>query len=138
MTNVSHLFDWSRNPQFFERWGKSFDVASMNGKNNFQLVFSSYCPSNIQDCINGNGALNSNVTTDQVSNCGLKWADNVISLDTDVTWNIGDVVVPLKAVFLRDKNSGFVLGYSINNTPFEITNQLKLTKGLLFWSITDG
>lgn len=138
MSTVSHLFDWSRTPKFLERWGKSFDVASMNGSTNFQLVFSSYCPSSIGDCLNSNGSLNSNVTITKVSDCGLKWQDDVIKLSADVTWSIGDDIVPLKAVFLRDKNSGFVLGYSINNTPFEITNQLKLNKDLIFWSIING
>ena len=138
MSTVSHLFDWSRTPKFLERWGKSFDVASMNGSNNFQLVFSSYCPSSIGDCLNSNGSLNSNVTLTKVSDCGLKWQDDVIKLSADVTWSIGDDIVPLKAVFLRDKNSGFVLGYSINNTPFEITNHLKLNKDLIFWSIING
>ena len=110
----------------------------MNGASNFQLVFSSYCPSSIGECVNGDGALNSSVTLTKVSDCGLKWQDEIIKLSADVTWSIGDDIVPLKAVFLRDKNSGFVLGYSINNTPFEITNQLKLNKDLIFWSITNG
>ena len=138
MVEVSHLFDWSRTPLFLTKWGKSFDVASMNGASNFQLVVASYSPSDIEDCLDANGTLNNDVTVAQAIDCGLKWQDDVIKLNADVTWSIGDSIVPLKALFLRDKNSGFVLGYSINNTSFEVTNQLKFNKDTIFWSIING
>lgn len=138
MAEVSHLFDWSRTPLFFRKMGKSFDVEAMNGNSNYQLVFSSYCPSNIEDCVNYNGVLNSDVTLTQVVNCSLMFQDDTIKLSADATWSIGDVIVPLKAVFLRDKNTKFVLGYSINNTAFEVTNQLKMSKDTIFWSFSNG
>ena len=50
----------------------------------------------------------------------------------------GDDIFSLKAVFIRNKNTGFVMGYSINNTAFEITNVVKLEKDTILWSITDG
>lgn len=134
MTEVSHLFDWSRTSLFLQRMGKSFDLEKMNGADNFQLVFSSYAPSSIDACLTANGTLNGDVTPTQVSDCSLKWNEETISLGADVTWSIGDAIVPLKSIFLRDKATGFVLGYSINNTAFEVTNQLKVSKDTIFWS----
>lgn len=137
MTEVSHLFDWSKTPQFVDKFNKGFDLVSMNGSsNNFQLVISSFCPSDIDDCLTSNGTLNNDVTQTQTLDCALKWQDNTIKLGNNVTWNIGTSIVPIKAIFLKDKNTGFVLGYSINTTAFDVTNQLKFNKDIVFWSIS--
>lgn len=139
MVEQSFLVDWSRVPDFFTYWNKQFDVDAMNGAvGNFEIIFSSYAPDNIQDCLSG-FSLNENVVITYDVDCGLVWdSDGVISIFSDVIWNIGDEIVPLKAIFLRNKANGFVLGYSINQTSFDVTNQVVLESGTVLWSIHTG
>lgn len=139
MAEQSFMVDWSRVPDFFTYWNKRFDVDAMNGTiGNFQIVFSSYAPDNIQDCLDGT-VLSENVEITYPVDCGLEWDyEGIISIANDIVWNVGDEIIPLKAIFLRNKANGYVLGYSINQTSFDVTNQVILEEGTVLWSIHTG
>lgn len=139
MVEQSFMVDWSRVPDFFTYWNKLYDVSAMNGTvGNFEIVFSSYAPDNIQDCLAGT-LLNEDVVITHREDCGLEWDTNgIVSIFTDVIWNVGDEIIPLKAIFLRNKANGVVMGYSINQTSFDITNQVILDGGTVLWSFHTG
>ena len=132
----SYLFDFYRVDTFFEQFNKKFDVSDMDGTNNFEIVVSSYSPNNINECLNNNGTLNTSVVTGTyVQNLPLLWANNTVKVAFDVTFNFGTSVVPLKSLFIRDKTTGYVMGYSIFMTTFNVTNQLVLDADTILWSI---
>lgn len=133
----SFLFDFQRSPTFLDNMNVKFHLLEMNSSNNFQVVFSTYAPTNIQDCLNSDGTLNSDVTIQESLDCSLKWENDIISIRNDVTWNIGDVYYPLKAVFIRNKSNGYVMGYSINITSFEVTNEVIFEEDTILWSFRD-
>lgn len=131
----SFTFDFKRSPSFFERWNLDFLISNMNGTTkNFKIVIAGDCHDNIEDNLTNNRTLNSSVTSKREVTCALKWEDEAISLGTDVEFTIGDSVIPLKGVFLTT-SSGYVMGYSINMSSFNITNKLKFDKGTIFYSI---
>ena len=141
MAEQSFLVDWSRVKNFWRAWNEEFTIQEMNGANNFQLVFSSYTPNNIDDCLTNSGTLTQDVlATSTVIDCGLSWDDNgIVSISNNVTWNIGhETIIPLKAIFLRKKENGFVLGYSINQTSFDVTNKVIVDKDTVIWSFHSG
>lgn len=132
------LFDFSRVTDFFDLWNNVFKTTEMTGANNFQLVFCTDSPTNIQDCLT-NGKLNNRVTVADggVIDCGLTWRNETITLSSDAVFNIGDAELTLKAVFLRHKASQTVIGYSININAFDVTNEVIYDEGTTFWSIFD-
>ena len=132
----SYLFDFYRVDTFFEQFNKKFDVSDMDGTNNFEIVVSSYSPNNINECLNNDGTLNTSVVTGTyVQNLPLLWANNTVKVAFDVTFNFGTSIVPLKSLFIRDKTTGYVMGYSIFMTTFNVTNQLVLDADTILWSI---
>lgn len=139
MTEVqSYLFDFERTPTFFERWNLDFKLLQMDGStSNYQIVFSSYAPSNIGECLNSNGSLSSDVTVIASIDFPLKYDNGVITVGDDVSWTINTNIYPLKAVFIRDKATGYVMGYSININTFEVTNEVVIEEGTILWSIQD-
>ena len=141
MTEVqSYIYDFQRVPRFFDDMNVNgkFKLLDMDGaSSNFQIVFCSYSPSNLDDCIGSDGKLTSDVTVQQAVDCKLKWENNAISVVGDTQWTIGDNVYPLKAVFIRDKVTQYVLGYCINIMSFEVTNKIIFDGGTILWSISD-
>ena len=123
----SYPIDFTRVPKFFDYWNNQFKVINMReSEENFEFVFSTYCGENID------------VTIDGVVDASLKWENEVISVNGDVVWNVGARHLPFKAVFLRDKSTKCVMGYSINQTPFNVTNRVIISDGTILWSISDG
>lgn len=140
----SYLFDFQASPLFFDRWNIDFKLLEMNDSDNFEFVFSDYASDNIQDCLTS-GALNTtNVHIAQsgtaVVDCSLKWDSDArtISIRDDVEWEVGDDNVFLKAVFLRNKTTGFVMGYCIHMNSFDVTNSVTFDKDTILWSIVDN
>lgn len=138
MTEHSYLFDFRRVSDFFSQWNVKFHTMEMNGGANFELVLSSYCPDNIEDCLSSNGSLNSDVTVSRTANLGLNWSNDTVTVANDVTFTIGNTTEPLKAIFIRHKSSKYVMGYSINMNSFTITNKVVFDKDTIIWSIHDG
>jgi len=148
MTDISFLFDFTRVDTFIEQLNLTYKLSEMDGDENnpqFQLVFCSDSPNNISDCLTSGGALNSDVTiaptstpnVDASIDCSLKWENNTISLGNEVIWSIGNNAVPLKAVFIRHKTSGYVMAYCIHITEFTVTNQIVFDEGTVFWRFVD-
>ena len=137
-TIQSFLFDFKKVRDFWDNWNIKFKIADMGVANKFQLVFCTYSPNNIDDCLNDNGQINTtNVTVNDVIDCKLSWNDNTISFGDDATLTIGDDELMLKAIFLRDKTTGYVMAYSINMTEFDVTNTLTFDEGTVIWSLKD-
>ena len=132
----SYLFDFYRVDTFFEQFNKKFDVSDMDGTNNFEIVVSSYSPNNISECLNNDGTLNTSVVTGTtVQNLPLLWANNTVKVAFDVTFDFSTNIVPLKSLFIRDKTTGYVMGYSIFMNTFNVTNQMVFDADTILWSI---
>ena len=153
MADLSYVFDFSRVPSFFEQFNNQFftdemyqtidEVASEEDVgNNFELVWASYGDgSNIDNYLDDYGGLNDTVTIQDVMDCALDYirdenGDATIGLKEAVTFNIGDDNIPLKALFLRCKSTGYVMGYCINTVSFTVTNKAVFDKSVIFWDIT--
>ena len=139
MEEQSYIFDFQRTPLFWEKWNISFTVAKMKQDAvNFEVVYCTHAPNNIDDCLNQDGTLNNNVEIAGVALLRLKYDEGIISVRSQSAYHIGDSIIPLKAVFIRDRSTGFVMGYSINTVAFEVTNNVILREGTILWSIIDG
>ena len=161
MAEQSYNFDFSRVDDFFENFNIKFLVSDMNkydasgdlvgtAQSDFQLVLASYCPTNISDCLDSNGKLDTSAVTiakdssnnDLIEDIGLDWikdanGDGSIELTSACTFTIGDVNVPLKGVFLRTKDSNkYVMGYSISPVAFSVTNKVVFDEDVIFWNIS--
>lgn len=142
MAEQSYIFDFSRVPSFFEHFNLDFLVSDMDGSSSkFQLVLVKHGGDNISDYLDNNGELDVDSGESIVEDCKLSYTsdsygDATISLADDVTFTIGDTNIPLKAVFLRDKTTGYVMGYSINLVPFSVTNKVVFDDDVVFWDIT--
>jgi len=135
----SFLFDFSHVDNFMTQWNLAFKLSDMNSSNNFELVFCTDSPNNVRECLTSGGAIDTNnvtIATDGVVPCSLKWENNTISLRNDATWNI-DGEIPLKSIFLRVANNGYVMAYCINISEFNCTNKLTFEGGVAFWRIID-
>lgn len=139
MTDLqSYTFDFQRVSDFFDRWNVSFKTnGDFNENNKFEVVFCNYAYDDISKMLTSSGTLNSGANVYATQNCRLNWTDETITIGGNVTFDLGTSIVPLKALFIRHKKSGVVLGYSININDFEVTNQLVISSGTILWSIRD-
>lgn len=143
MVVQSYLFDFQRTPLFFDKLNIDYSVLEMQSSNNlFEIVFSDYASDNINECLNGSVLNTDNVHIAQSGNakvdCSLKWENDTIRIRNDVEWTIGDNNIFLKAMFLRHKATGSVLGYCIHMNSFDVTNKVKFDADTILWSIVDG
>ena len=148
MTEVqSYLWDFSSVPLFINDLNVRFQLNDMNGSSTkFEFVFCDLCPTNIDEWLNSDGTLSSNVHIATVNsnpaklNVKLLWDKNsrIISIAEDTTLTLDYDIIPVKAVFLRVKSTGYVLGYCVHNVAFDISNKVKFEKDTILWSIQDG
>lgn len=143
MAEQSYIFDFSRVPSFFEHFNIDFNISDMDGSSaKFQLVIAEYGGVNIDEYLDASGCLDTGVVdpnTLLVEDCKLSctfddYGDATIKLAESVTFDVGDVNIPLKAIFLRDKTTGYVMGYSINLVSFNVTNAVVFDDDVIFWS----
>ena len=133
----SFIFDWHRPSDFWNQWNKKFKVEEMNGAGNFEIVLASHCSDNIDECLTSSGTIDTNnVTVLVYSTCGLLFDGEMIKLSTDVTFMAGDNTYSLKAIFLRNKVTGYVVGYTIALGSFDFSNQLTFDNGTILWSFS--
>ena len=124
-----------------------FLVEEMDGiNNNYQFVLADTCPENIEDCLTANGTLDATKVHEinligndgdvsLIYSKGVN-ASRVISLgSSDVTLDVGDINVMLKAMFLRDIHTGYVLAYCILARSIPITNQVIFPATGIVWTI---
>ena len=140
MSEITYIFDFKRTPTFWDNFNLSFLLTDMDGSSeNFNFVFCSTAPSNIDECLDVDGSLDSSkVTVTETVDCALLWENSCISVGSDATYTIGGVRVPLKAIFLTDETTGFVMGYSINSNSFEVTNEVQFDEGTVLFTLYDG
>lgn len=135
----SYLWDFTSTPQFFSAWNDKFETVEMTPSLSglYEFCFSDYAESNINDCLNGTTIDTTKVHIIASVDANLIWDGNlnIIKVGDNVTWNIGDVIHPIKAVFLRRKSNGYVLGYCIHNNSFNVTNKVIIPKDTILWSI---
>lgn len=161
MTEQSLLFDFARSPSFFEQFNVAFNVNNSNtgvklyiqtgvdseGEpiysntgGDFELVVAEYSPDNIEECLN-NGVLASCVTNTHTATIQLDWVkdefnDAVIKIHDTASISIGESNIYIKAIFLRAKSSGYVLGYCINPVVFSVTNEIVFDDDVIFFSFS--
>lgn len=145
MSEYSFLFDFSRVDSFYENLNSMFFISEMDGNSNYEFVLSEHTANNIEECVDSNGCLNENVDVndDLVVPCCLTWSNNddgtnTISLTEDVVWSLGDDVVYMKSLFLRNASTGYVLGFCINLNTVSVSNELRLNEGTILWTVSDG
>ena len=136
----SYLWDFTSTPHFFSAWNDKFETVEMtpSAGDLYEFCFSDYAESNINDCLNSNGTIDTTkVHILATVNANLVWNENlnIIQVGANATWNIGDVIHPVKAVFLRRKSNGYVLGYCIHINSFNVTNKVIIPKDTILWSI---
>ena len=160
MAEQSFLFDFARVDSFIENINVAFFIEEMwrvtgintNGsykypqgetwEDAFELMFIEYGENNISSYLTEDGLLDeTKVDGIHKVDCSLDYYDRgdgeaTIELHGDVVFNVGDVNVPLKAVLLRNKSTGYIMGYSINKTPFSVTNQVVFDDDVIFWDIS--
>lgn len=159
MAEQSYLFDFSRVDSFIENMNVAFFTDEMfkvtgydedtqsyiyeddNVGDNFELVIAEYGGNNIENYLDEDGFLT--VTENiLVEDCALDYynrgeGSSTIELHGEVTFNIGaDANIPIKAIFLRSKSTNYVMGYSINNRPFTVTNKVIFDDDVIFWDIS--
>ena len=123
--------------------------------NAFQLVIVEYGADNIEDYLDENGYLKQEIEFIDDGQGGLVQRDDIliedcsldyfnrgngsstIELHGNVSFDIDDDVnIPIKAIFLRSKSTNYVMGYSINNNPFTVTNEVVFDDDVIFWDIS--
>lgn len=159
MAEQSYLFDFTRVDSFIDNLNVGFFIDEMfrvtgydsenqeyeydddNIGNNFQLVICLYGGDNIENYIDSDGYLT--VTENiLVTDCALDYYNrgngaSSIELHGNVEFDIGaDANIPIKAIFLRSKSTNYVMGYSINNRPFTVTNKVVFDDDVIFWDIS--
>lgn len=143
----SLVFDFKKSPTFFQRWNKEFDVEDLDGNGvinaTFKIVIvNDVCEDNIEDCINNSGQLIFTSPNALSETCSLKYSREglereYISLNGDVTFEFEDTNFSLRGAFLTT-NSGYVLGYSINQQSLNVTNEMIFEDTLIFFDILEG
>ena len=132
----SIFIDFTRSPSFFERWNMDFFIPVMH--DNYEFVFADYCPNNIEECLDGNVLDSDMVHSVGTQSVNLIWdsSDNVqtISVYGDCVWNVGEVHYNLKGIFLRTKDTKYVMGYSIFPNGVDVTNKVIFDDKLIIWS----
>lgn len=117
------------------------------GTNCFYIVLvDDICDDNFSDCINQDNQLKYSNNHYVSAECELKHEVNgeveSIILNEDCTFTFdGEGTNPesfnMKGAFLTT-DSGYVMGYSINQYSINITTQMIFEKGLIFYDIIEG
>ena len=162
MAEQSFLFDFTRTDDFFEQFNIKFEIADMYNVtsydetdgytysnssvgDNFSLKIVKYGGANISEYLDSSASYSKlDTSTIGSSNiisqdCGLDWYNKgngecTIELHDDVTFTIGDDNISIKAVFLCCDD--YVMGYSINTKPFNVTNKVVFDDEVIFWDIS--
>jgi len=159
MAEQSFLFDFTRVDDFIDNinvgffFDEMFRVTGVDSsgnytyaddsiEDNFELILVMFGGNNISEYLDADGLLKSSVEADsKVEDCALDYynrgdGESTIELHDDVTFSIGDINVPVKAVLLRSKSTGYVMGYSINNASYSVTNEVIFDgSDVIFWDI---
>lgn len=159
MAEQSYIFDFSRVDDFFENFNIKFSLSDMwkvtgynettgeyiydgTGSEKFELVITETGGNNIEEYLDSNGRLDtSTVSGIHTMSCALDWynrgdGEGTIELHNSLTFEIGEANISLKSILLRDATTGYIMGYSINDKPFSLTNELVFDDDVIFWDIS--
>ena len=140
----SYIFDFKKSTKFLKKWNKEFDVEAFDSST-FQITLvDGECANNFSDCVDSDGQLIYTSTHSISAECELDYVvqDNTesIVLKEDCTFDFDGETYPtsfkMKGAFLTT-DTGFVLGYSINQYTLEITTQMIFEKDLTFFDIVE-
>ena len=144
----SYIFDLTRVNRFMRDINRNgcFLTDDMNGTDlNYKFVLATSTPSkNINDCLDSDGSLKDTVTLYSSGDdglCSLLYSDGVggdatLSIASNsVSFDLGDDVIYIEALFLVDANTGYVVAYCILNSLISITNVVVLPTTGVLWSI---
>lgn len=98
-----------------------------------ELVFSSDCPDNISACLTSTDTLAMNVSVDLQNDIAL--AANTESVNVNYMYVAQSLEVDIddnfdvKAIFLRKKSNGYVMGYMINQKAMRFCNRIMFEEG---------
>lgn len=138
----SYIFDFRESPSFRRKWNKEFDIEAM-GETCFNIVLvDGNCDDNIEDCLNADLQLKYDESNMKQESCSLEYHVNSqyndsIRLSSAVTFELGEEMFEMKGAFITT-DSGYVMGYSINNYSVNITNQMIFEKDFVLWDIVEG
>lgn len=149
-TRVDDFIENSNIAYFYDKMFKVIDVDEEDGsyiyeddtiEDNYELVLVEYGGDNISEYLDEYGCLDESIDDILVEDCSLDYynkgnANATIELHDEVRFDIGDENVPLKAILLRSKSTGYVMGYSINMVAVPVTNQVVFDNDVIFWDIT--
>ena len=153
--NVGFFIDEMFRVIDYDEVNQEYEYDDDNIGNNFQLIIVEHGEQNIEAYIDSDGYLKEEIEFVDDGQGGLVQRDDVliedcaldyynrgngassIELHGNVTFDIGqDVNVPIRAIFLRSKSTNYVMGYSINNKPFSVTNELVFDDDVIFWDVS--
>lgn len=155
----SYIFDFTRVDDFIEMsniaffYDEMFIVTGVDSTtkeyiyeddtvdDNFELLLVEYAPNNIADYLDEYGCLKDEITVNLIEDCALDYynqgnANATIELHDEVEFEIGEEDVQLKAILLRNKSTGYIMGYSINMVSVPVTNRVVFDDDIIFWDIT--
>lgn len=152
---MNSQFRFTRVDRFFDDINREdcFDTQDMDGISpNFKFLLVSECPSDINDCLDEDGTLMTDVVsiidTDGEDDglCSLLWSAGVngertMSIaDTTVTYDLGEESVGIKGIFLVSiaNGTGYVIAYCILDKILEEDGVLILPMDGMIWSIRYG
>lgn len=121
-----------------QKWNKEFDVENI-GTNCFNIVLvDDVCDDNFSDCINPDGQLKYDTELHCKSvECSLVYSNDKIVLGADAVINFNDDSFDMKGVFLTT-DSGYIMGYCINQVSLTVTNSMTFEEGFIFYDIVEG
>ena len=138
----SVVLDFDKSPSFMMKWNKEFDVEDI-GTNCFYIVLiDDICDDNITDVLDVENKIKYDEEHLLPLKCNLKYEDDgdtsYVSLDGNVTHTFAQgKSFNMKGVFVTNE-SGYVMGYSINQYSFNINNQFIMDDGLKLWTILEA
>lgn len=135
---LSETNNWLYN---LNRSGK-YDLAEMDGQTkNYEFVLCSSCPEIISECLDDQGCLNNNctlidlggngdiaLTYDPLENGG---GFNVFLPTDTIVYDSETEEINIKACFLRQKQTGYVIAYDIWSNILPVANMAFPTSGIV-------
>lgn len=154
MAEEEFVFDFTRVDDFLDNMNRDgkFDTLEMDGITpNYRMVLVSDCPDDVNECLDEDGTLLSDDVVHRVESlgvddgkCALLWSKGIngertLSITTSsVVYDLGNLNDELKAVFLVNGETGYVLAYAINSYSFPIDGQVILPCDGMVCSIVYG
>lgn len=136
----SYPFDLILVPNAIKKYNLSYSDDDFDGTNKWQLVISTICPDNIEDCLNNNGLLNGSVNNVANGDIGLELVEqdatnSYVKIKNNVTITLNDDV-DVKGIFLRKKSpSNYVLMAMINQTPMRFCEKIMFEKDNILFQL---